>query len=191
MTRTEPEFVKRFVELVKRNKEFEGGAVLTVSSVDLSITAKPREELKVKKINLDKEKQIYKAVRLFSKKNHLDSVTVTPSFVENIRSLIVCIEIISNGESFVIPIEQAKDTSHNKTKCCSSGNCFYGVLPARLNPHIGRTIYEWICAFLEQSLILSYLQAKTVQSIDVFNNYQQLSLFWKNLNQVDRVKVLI
>eukprot|EP00826_Nyctotherus_ovalis_P061215 TRINITY_DN8689_c0_g2_i8.p1 TRINITY_DN8689_c0_g2~~TRINITY_DN8689_c0_g2_i8.p1 ORF type:complete len:735 (+),score=165.51 TRINITY_DN8689_c0_g2_i8:1107-3311(+) len=198
MTRTAPEFTRCFTELLRRNKEIEGGAILTVSPADMFIVAKPREELKVKKINRDQEKLMYKAVRLFSKKDFLDSVTVVPGFVSKTRALMVCIEIISNGKSFVVPVEAAKDCarpnpSYSKGKH-SSITRFYDTLPVRLDPHAGRTIYEWICAFLEQSLIQNYLESsrtKVVKAAEAFDSFQGISLFWKNLNQIDKVKVLL
>ena len=69
---------------------------------------------------------------------------------------------------------------------------FHKCLPLRLDPSAGRTIYEWICAFFEQTLIKRYYESeheKVTNKPESFIDYQGLAIYWSESNKSKRIKV--
>lgn len=105
-------------------------------------------------------------MRLFSRCACLDSITVAHKFVEDIKFLLECFTVISKGKCFLSTPTANLYSKHNKKskKCTIQAgvrnchNSLFQCFPQWFTPNKGGTIYEWICAFLEYTLLSKYLK---------------------------------
>ena len=111
----------------------------------------------------ESQKTICSGIRLFSNRSYLDSITVVYKLLENPKELFKCLDVISNGNSFTNNKSQEEykeliKTTKRQTKAKSQQTegpekKYRQLFPRWLNPSKGATICQWICAFLEESLV--------------------------------------
>jgi len=164
-TETCPDFLKLFREVLRRHNDFGGRATISAIPQAATITILVNQQmpsLKIKTI-AEQEDLLYKSVRLFSKNEYLDSITITRKFAENVNSLMECFNKISGGQCFQTSpgIKQTfyhknskNDTaSFSKSKHSTQIINSYDNFPPWFNSGVGGTIYEWLCAFYEQIIM--------------------------------------
>ena len=169
LTETCPEFADQFREVLRRHQDHPWRSVTAANVGDDGSSYKVTQQQEWKKADIEKEMVIYKGVRLFSSKSFMDSITVSRKLMENVKLLMDCIEAISNGRAFMcIPIlPSTKQTTHHKNTRGNTNevksrrtlqNSTNWSYPNWFDPKSGGTVYEWLCAFLEQLLITKYSQ---------------------------------
>jgi len=110
------------------------------------------------------EQSLYSAVRLFTKSRYLDSLTIAHKFVEDVKYLFECFTIISKGNCFLsIPTaklypKQNRNQNESSSQCRQRNHSIsvFQCFPQWFTPSKGGTIYEWLCAFFEYTLLSKY-----------------------------------
>eukprot|EP00826_Nyctotherus_ovalis_P054015 TRINITY_DN7054_c0_g1_i4.p1 TRINITY_DN7054_c0_g1~~TRINITY_DN7054_c0_g1_i4.p1 ORF type:complete len:649 (-),score=120.77 TRINITY_DN7054_c0_g1_i4:764-2710(-) len=132
-------------------------------------------------------------------------MTVSPKLVENVGMLMDCLKAISNSKAFLneAPLPKFTQQKNGKEKKGGKSKEVPRVenLPQWFSPAKGGTIYEWICAFLEQLITTKYHQhmnsapqnnsrAQLYAPPNAFSDFKNLVAFWKTLKQPDKIKVI-
>jgi len=180
LTTTCSQFTKIFLELIKNQQEFNDRGIISFFPINTTMSINTPEQKEVDKLILEQERQVYKAIRLFSRKDYLDSITVCSSFVENINEFMRCLEIVTAGKCFTGPYNAIIENDK-----------FEGMFPLRFNMEKGGNMYEWICAYIEQSLLNYYLNNERIIKEQSFEEYEQLGLLWRDLEHQERIAVSI
>jgi hypothetical protein len=152
---------------LEKQREYEGR--LSISAVNklksIEIEVRRQEIWKKEKASPEQEELLYNSVRLFSRDSYLDSVTVCRKFVENVGALMECIEVISAERSFWNPSTSKEGASHKNSRGMNGKNnkkpqvfTIYNKFPHWFSPTEGGTVYEWLCAFLEEQIVYKYFQ---------------------------------
>ncbi len=172
------------------------------------------------------ETEIFSNTRLFTNKEFLDSLTLSHRILEDPAVLIECFDILSNSHSFCAnqsPSESkayycggstatglsnprasgtnkrhpAKVKPHQKEEPIEK---YTRLFPQWFNPNKGGTIFQWISAFLEQTVISKYFELRGANQLpmeeivgeyrQVFVSYKTLEEYWKSLPQRGKIKML-
>lgn len=150
---------------MQKGKEFEGRLTISVASKlkSIEIEVKQQEFWKREKANPEQEKFLYNSVRLFSRDAYLDSITVCRKLVENVGVLMECIEVVSAGRSFWNPSTAKEGNLYKNLRGINNeGNkkgqdiAIYDKFPHWFTAIEGGTIYEWLCAYLEEVIVCKY-----------------------------------
>eukprot|EP00826_Nyctotherus_ovalis_P030459 TRINITY_DN2431_c0_g1_i21.p1 TRINITY_DN2431_c0_g1~~TRINITY_DN2431_c0_g1_i21.p1 ORF type:complete len:131 (-),score=6.67 TRINITY_DN2431_c0_g1_i21:184-576(-) len=117
-----------------------------------------------------------------------------------------CIEVISGGRSFWNP-SSAKEGAANRNSRSANGEpvkkmqtlTIYDKFPHWFSANEGGTIYEWLCAFLEQMIVYKYISiaisryhinnSKPHSAPEAFTEFNNLFSFWNNLTSHAKAKV--
>ena len=171
LTETCPDFTRVFREVLQRHQDFRGRATVSAlpQSTSMSIVVCQQEAWKRERAPIMEEETLYKAVRLFSKNEYLDSITVSRKLVNDVGIVMNCFGAISEGQCFQTPngssaAKQAfyhknskglfcDGSSSGKSKHGSQNSAVYDNFPQWFNPGLGGTVHEWLCAFFEQILL--------------------------------------
>lgn len=147
----------------------------------LELEIKRQEFWKREKADPEQEKLLYSSVRLFSKDDYLDSITVCRKLVENVGGLMECIEVISGGRSFWNPSSAKEGAANRNSRGAASEpakkpQCptIHDKFPHWFSASEGGTIYEWLCAFLEETIVHKYFYCHFLGIISIILN---LTLF--------------
>jgi len=130
-------------------------------------------------------------VRLFSQHESLDSITLAHGMVNNPSDLFECLEVFSGGQAFLNA--RRSESYQESSKIVKK---FYktqpGTLtaetvdllfPERFKSSNGGTIHQWICAFLEETLISRYYKMQSPQADEIKNEYKKQLKDFKELEQ--------
>eukprot|EP00826_Nyctotherus_ovalis_P035974 TRINITY_DN3141_c0_g1_i2.p1 TRINITY_DN3141_c0_g1~~TRINITY_DN3141_c0_g1_i2.p1 ORF type:complete len:239 (+),score=35.67 TRINITY_DN3141_c0_g1_i2:60-776(+) len=179
-TMTSPSFTKTFLELLKSHQEFSEHGVISFFPKNETVVIRDAKETRRDKVISEQEKMLYRAVRVFSKESYLDSVTVCREFVENVEDLMKCLVNVTTNKCFTGPF---------RVKC--GDIAFKERFPRRFKVKMGGSIYEWIGAYLEQSLIQYYLSNEQTKDENLFKEYEELAWLWRELDQAEREAVTL
>lgn len=102
-------------------------------------------------------------MRLFTYKDFLDSLTVSYKLLENPKELFRCFDKISQGNAFTNNKSQEEYRAilkHAKRPPKSKGQQeedpkvkLLRLFPCWFDAEKGASVYQWICAFMEESLV--------------------------------------
>jgi len=136
-----------------------------LGNVVLFAEIRPTDKGAISNVNKLKEceKQIYSSVRLFTNKEFLDSLTVSYKLLENPKELFRCLDEISQGHAFTknktqeeykAIVKNAKRLSKSKPQQEEDPKVkLLRLFPFWFNTDKGASVHQWICAFLEESLV--------------------------------------
>ena len=159
MTETCPNYTTIIRQILGKHNSFKERITISIiqKSEHVSMEIRPQEFWKKEKVNNEQENLLYDSVRLFTKNTPLDSITVIRKFVENPGSIMECIESVSSGKAFWNPSITKQKLSGNFKITNNDGeklkNKIYDNFPNWFSPVEGGTIYEWLCAFFEQTIL--------------------------------------
>ena len=165
LTETSPSFTQIFRLILEKQREYEDR--LTISAINKSklieIEVKRQEIWKREKASPEQEEFLYNSTRLFTKNSYLDSITVCRKFVENVGALMECIEVISAERSFWNPSASKEGGFHKNSRGMNGESnkksqtfTIYNKFPHWFSASEGGTVYEWLCAFLEEVIVYKY-----------------------------------
>ena len=166
-TETCPEFTKLFLEVLHRHQDYGGRSIISVvpQSTSISIGVDQQESGKQEKISSQPESLLYASVRLYSKETYLDSITVCHKFLENVEQIMECFSTLSASQCFLhhssTTSKQQSFHKSGKSSCTDhtkSKLVLYDNFPQWFKLGTGGTIYQWISAFFEQTLLNKYGQ---------------------------------
>lgn len=204
LTETSSKFVPHFREILRRHQDYSWRSVIAITSDAAGVSFKVEEQREWKKEAEEKEALLYGSIRIFSDRGLLNSITVSPKLVENVGALMDCLKTISDSKAFLDEASPPKSTQQKNGKEKKGGKSRevpkVENLPQWFSPTKGGTIYEWICAFLEQLITTKYHQhansvlqnssrAQLYAPPSAFSEFKNLAAFWKTLNQSDKLKV--
>lgn len=106
---------------------------------------------------------VYSNVRLFAYKEFMDSLTVSYKLLENPKELFRCFDEISQGNAFTnnksqeeyrtIVKNAKKPTKSKEQQEEDAKGKLLQLLPRWFDTEKGASIHQWLCAFLEESLV--------------------------------------
>jgi len=143
-------------------------------------------------------------VRLFSQHKSLDSITLAHGIVNDPNDLFECLEVFSGGQAF---LNAKKPESYQESSKIVKK--FYktqpGTLtaetvdllfPERFKSSKGGTIHQWICAFLEETLISRYYKMQSPHADEIMNeykkqvkNFKELEQYWVGIKNMKKAQV--
>ncbi len=154
------------------------------------------DSVKGRSTGLAYESLLYPEVRLFTRVDPWDSLSVGYRFVESPRRLMECFQYFSRGKCFTSlpakPAPSTKSQQRGRQKGAKKKAADFSLatfLPGWFSPKSGATLHQWISAFLESVLLSRFVatQCETPTPLgEVLEPYRealakgrQLVEFWK------------
>jgi hypothetical protein len=123
--------------------------------------------------------------------------------VNDLNDLFECLEVFSGGQVFLNPRkpESYQENSkivkrHYRTQPKTlTAEIIDLLFPERFKSSNGGTIHQWICAFLEETLISRYyeMQGSKKEIMNEYKeplrNFKELEEYWVGINNIERTQV--
>lgn len=144
------------------------------------------------------ETKLVEEIRLFSRRDYLDSLTITSELAKSVFGLMNCIQVVTKDQAFAMKErDKRRETGDPKI---NSGRGVLGMFPSWFEPKVGHTIGQWVAAYLEGLLTERHLhlshdnrysifhgkESGTIQELcfpltEQLEKYGKLASFWSGL----------